>query len=157
MALHPRRGHPDFWKRRSVQQGRQRVTMRGPRRARSDRAGSVGLPQSPQARAGASLERLGCIGLDPASRSLWLLGVQAGEFAKASAVQWAIKGSTRFCAGGWVEPGPSLVAWRRVLVLELCAVWTFSPFTVGRSPSTRCKTAGRCRRRAERGKPCSAC
>jgi len=46
------------------------------------------------------------------------------------------------CAGGWVEPGPSLVAWRGVFGPWACAVWRVSPFTVGRSPSTRCKTAG---------------
>jgi len=41
--------------------------------------------------------------------------------------------------------------------LVVCAVWEVSPFTVGRSPSARGKTAGGCRRRAQRGKPCPGC
>ena len=41
-----------------------------------------------------------------------------------------------------MEPGPSLVAWRRVFGPGACAVWRVSPFTVGRSSSTWRKTAG---------------
>jgi hypothetical protein len=65
-------------------------------------------------------------------------------------------GIDKFCAGGWVEPGPSLVAWRRVLVLEPAP-----------SGGSRCSPSGAAlaraarprprRRRAQRGKPCSAC
>ena len=64
---------------------------------------------------------------------------------------------SKSCSGGWWSRDRPRCAEVRPALRALLLRAGVSPFTVGRSPSTRRKTAGECRRRAQRGKPCVGC